>query len=114
MAQTFVYNRGGFDVQSINNLRWSPPSSGPTKSLLYWSESSSPLAIQGSPVLIASGVMFLGNGSLSSGGSGVVDLTNVQAWVDKVVISGSATVKLRPDPANSIKVGGRAGSALIR
>lgn len=116
MAQTFVYSRGGFDQQALDKLRWSPPSTGSMKGLLYWSEAAQPLAIQGGPVLKAAGVMFQGNGTLKGGGGGTIDLTNVQMWVDKVELGGSTTVKLRPDPANSIKVPGetRPGSSLIR
>ncbi len=115
LAQTSLYSRGGFKMQSLNKLLWSPPSSGPTKGLMYWSDAAQPFAIQGGPAIKAAGVLFHGNGTLASGGNGIVDLRDVQVWVDKIDISGGATVRLKPDPANSITVTATgAGSSLIR
>lgn len=114
MAQTFLYNRGGFGLQSTSSkVLWSPPSAGPTKSLLYWSESAEDFTFQGGPTFKAAGVVFHGAGSLKLSGNAEIDLTDVQMWVRKVILSGGPKVKLKPDPNNSIKVG-QAGSSLIR
>jgi hypothetical protein len=113
MAQTAVFNRGGFTLSSSQAIHWTPPTGGVLKSLLYWSESTQPFSIQGGPVIKAKGIMFHGNGLLTGGGGGTIDLTKVQMWVDRMNTGGSTTVKLGADPDNSIKIFGP-GSALIR
>jgi hypothetical protein len=81
--------------------------------LLYWSESPQPFNIQGGPTLDARGIVFQGNGQLTGGGGGTIDLTKVQLWVDSITLSGSTTVKLAPDPTFSIGTPG-SSSVLIR
>ncbi len=113
MAQTTVFNNGGFNLSSSQAIHWTPPTDGATQSLLYWSESTQPFSIQGGPQIQAKGIVFHGNGQLVGGGGGTIDLTNVQMWVDTMSTGGSTTVKLAADPNNSVKVFG-AGSSLIR
>lgn len=113
MAQTAIVSRGGGQLQGSPDINWTAPSAGPTRGLMYWSESTQPFHIQGSPTINARGVFFHGNGALTGAGSGTIDLTNVQAWVDTTSLSGSPTLRLAPDPNNSISVS-RAGSQLIR
>ncbi|CAA9214874.1 MAG: hypothetical protein AVDCRST_MAG76-338 [uncultured Acidimicrobiales bacterium] len=114
MAETFLYSRGGFGLQSTSSkVLWSPASKGSAKSLLYWSESPNDFTFQGGPTFKAAGVVFHGKGPLKLGGNATIDLTEVQLWVKTVSLTGGPRVRLRPDPNNSINVG-RAGSALIR
>jgi hypothetical protein len=113
MAQTVVYNSGGFTLSSSQSIHWTPPTTGPTSGLLYWSESTQQLSIQGGPQIHAKGVVFHGNGQLIGGGGGTIDLTKVQMWVDTASTGGSTTVRLAADPENSIHTSS-AGSALIR
>ncbi|MEY2420986.1 MAG: hypothetical protein QOI95_1053 [Acidimicrobiaceae bacterium] len=113
MAQTMLYNGGGFTLSSSQSIHWTPPTTGDLKGLLYWSESTQPFSIQGGPQIKAKGVVFHGNGQLIGGGGGTIDLTKVQMWVDTMATGGSTTVRLAADPENSITLTG-AGSALIR
>jgi Flp pilus assembly protein TadG len=113
LAQTTIVSRGGGRLQGSPQIHWSAPSAGSTRGLMYWSESTQPFHIQGSPGINARGVFFHGNGPLTGAGSGTIDLTNVQAWVDSTSLSGSPTLRLAPDPDNSISVSA-AGSQLIR
>gem|GEM_PF-6904692 len=113
MAETTVYSQGGLSMQGSPVLRWTPPSTGLLKGLIYWSESTQTFSIQGGPLIFAKGVVFHGNGQLLGGGGGTINLTNVQMWVDTARTSGSTTVMLAADPTNSIKTSS-AGSALIR
>jgi hypothetical protein len=113
LAQTTVYNGGGFTLSSSQSIHWTPPAVNDLTGLLYWSESSQQFSIQGGPQIKAKGIMFHGNGQLVGGGGGTIDLTNVQMWVDTISTNGSTTVKLAADPNSAINVAG-AGSALIR
>ncbi|MEY2461458.1 MAG: hypothetical protein QOG30_3288, partial [Acidimicrobiaceae bacterium] len=113
MAQTTVYSKGGYAISGSPVIRWTPPSDGDTKGLLYWSESTQQFSLSGSPSIFANGVFFQGNGQLFVSGGGLVDLTKVQMWVDTVGISGGGGVKLSADPLTGIKTGSP-GSALIR
>jgi hypothetical protein len=113
LAQTSMYNGGGFSLSSAHNLDWSPPTTGTIKGLLYWSESTQPFSIQGGPQITAKGVVFHGNGKLTGGGGGTIDLTKVQMWVDTTTLGGSTTLKLAADPDNSISTSS-SGSSLIR
>jgi hypothetical protein len=113
MAQTNVYNSGGFTLSSSQSIHWTPPAAGNLTGLLYWSESTQSFSIQGGPQIKARGIMFHGNGQLSGGGGGTIDLTHVQMWVDNMTTGGSTTVKISADPNSAINVFG-AGSALIR
>jgi Flp pilus assembly protein TadG len=113
MAQTTLYNAGGFDLQATETIRWTPPSTTTSKGLLYWSETTQQFHLQGGPTIFASGVLFNGNGPLTASGNGVIDLTNVQAWVNTASLSGTPVLRLAPDPNNSIRVAG-AGTELIR
>jgi len=113
LAQTTVFSNGGFRLSSSQTIRWTPPTSGDLQSLMYWSESTQPFSIQGSPQIFAKGILFQGNGQAIGGGGGTIDLTNVQMWMDRILTSGSTTVKLKADPDNSINVFG-GGSSLIR
>jgi hypothetical protein len=113
MAQTSLFSRGGVTMQGSPVLRWTPPTQGLTRGLLYWSESTQPFSIQGGPAIKARGVVFHGNGPLIGGGGGVIDLSNVQMWVDTAATSGSTTLKLAADPSNSIGTAS-SGAALIR
>jgi hypothetical protein len=113
VAETTVYSAGGFSIQGSATARWSAPATGLTEGLLYWSESPQPFNIQGGPTLDARGIVFQGNGQLTGGGGGTIDLTKVQMWVDSIALSGSTTVKLAPDPSNSIGTPG-SSSVLIR
>jgi hypothetical protein len=99
-------------------IRWTPPTSpattaGGTKALIYWSESTQQFALSGSPSIFAKGIFFHGNGKLFVSGGGLIDLTNVQMWVDSIGISGGGGVRLSSDPENSISTSS-AGTALIR
>ena len=118
LAQTAVYNGGGVTISGSPIMRWTPPtapdpSAGGLKSLMYWSESTQPLALSGSPSIFAKGVAFHGNGKLSISGSGLIDLQKVQMWVDTIGISGNGGVKLSYDPDNSVSTS-LAATALIR
>ncbi len=113
LAQTTMFSRGGFRLQSATQFRWTPPSAGNLKSLMYWSESPQAFSIQGGPQIHAKGVVFQGNGQAIGGGGGTIDLTNVQLWVDTIATNGSTTVILKADPENSIPAFGGA-SKLIR
>jgi Flp pilus assembly protein TadG len=115
MAQTVVYSKGGFVADQIRDpgVRWTPHTTGLLKGLMYWSESTQQFSLQGGPRIVARGVVFHGNGQLRAGGSGVVDLTNVQVWVDSVSLTGSPTLKLKADPQNSVAIPS-SGSQLIR
>jgi hypothetical protein len=113
MAQTTVYNSGGFTLSSSQSIHWTPPAAGNLLGLLYWSESTQQFSIQGGPQIKARGIMFHGNGQLTGGGGGTIDLTHVQMWVDTMSTGGSTTVKISADPNSAINVYG-AGSALIR
>ncbi len=113
MAQTTVVSRGGVQLQGSPVINWTAPSAGLTRGLLYWSESTQPFDIQGGPAINGRGVLFHGNGPLTGGGGGVIDLDNVQVWSDRVSLGGSTTLRLGSDPDNSIGVTS-AGSALIR
>lgn len=113
MAQTAIYSRGGFAQSSGNQIQWTAPTNGAGKGLMWWSESTLPVTLQGGPEIYAKGVFFHGRGGAVLGGSGLIDLTNVQMWVDHLTLSGSPTVRLAADPENSIKTAG-AGTALIR
>ena len=118
LAHTAVYNGGGVTISGSPIMRWTPPTApdptaGGLKSLMYWSESTQPLALSGSPSIFAKGVAFHGNGRLSIGGSGLIDLEKVQMWVDTIGISGSGGVKLSYDPDNSVSTS-LAATALIR
>ena len=113
LAETFVYNRGGVAIQGSPILRWTPPSAGLTNGLIYWSESAQSVSIQGGPTFNARGVLFQGNGPLTGSGGGLIDLSNVQMWVDTASTSGSTTLRLAADPLNSIGTFS-GGSALVR
>jgi hypothetical protein len=113
MAQTTLYSGGGFALSSSQSVRWTPPSEGASKGLLYWSESTQPFSLQGGPFIKAKGVVVHGNGQMTGGGGGTVDLTNVQVWVDTASLSGSTTIRLSADPENSISTS-TAESRLIR
>ena len=113
LAQTTIVSRGGGDFQGSPVLRWTAPTAGATKGLMYWSESSQEFHIQGSPTIRARGVLFQGNGALTGAGSGVIDLTNVQVWASTTSLSGSPTLRLAADPENSISVSS-SGTQLIR
>jgi len=118
MAQTMMFSKGGVTISGSPVIRWTPPtapdaSAGGTKGLLYWSESTQQVGLSGSPSIFAKGIYFQGNGKLFESGGGLIDLTNVQMWVDSIAISGGGGVKLSSDPSNSIGTQA-AGSALIR
>ena len=113
LAQTAVVSRGGAQFQGSPVLRWTAPTAGTAKGLMYWSESTQAFHIQGSPTIRARGVLFHGNGALTGAGSGVIDLTNVQVWTDTTSLSGSPTLRLAADPDFSISVSS-AGSQLVR
>jgi hypothetical protein len=113
LAQTTVYNKGGFSISGSPTIRWTPPSTGGTSGLLYWSESTQTFSLSGGPSIFARGIFFHGNGKLFVSGGGLIDLTKVQMWVDTVGISGGGGVKLSADPTTAIKTG-NPGSALIR
>ena len=104
MAQTMLYNFGGVTLQGSPVIRWTPPNDPSlyTKGLLYWSESTQPFGIQGGPTIAARGIVFHGNGPLTGGGGGTIDLRNVQMWVDTATTSGNTTLMLAADPNNSI------------
>ena len=113
LAQTSLYNAGGVDLQATETVRWTPPTTTASEGLLYWSESTHPFHLQGGPSIFAKGVLFHGNGPLTAAGTGVIDLTNVQAWADTTSLQGTPTLRVAPDPQNSIKIAGPA-SQLIR
>ena len=118
MAQTAVYSGGGVTISGSPVIRWTPPTApdataGGLKSLMYWSESTQPLALSGGPSIFAKGVAFAGNGKLSLSGNGLIDLEKVQVWVDTIGISGGGGVKLSYDPDNSISTS-LSATALIR
>jgi len=118
LAQTAVYSNGGMSISGSPTIRWTPPTSpdpsaGGTKSLMYWSESTQQFSLSGSPAIFARGVFFHGNGRLFVSGGGLIDLTNVQMWVDTIGISGSGGVRLSSDPTNSVGTQS-AGTSLIR
>jgi hypothetical protein len=121
MAQTMIYSRGSFALGGGPTLRWSPPKIPPEPAarglggLLWWSESNVALDMSGNPVIVADGLFFHPNGNLGANGgpNNLVDLTNVQMWVDRVALTGSPTLKLKANPATSIKTSS-SGSSLIR
>jgi hypothetical protein len=113
LAQTAMFSLGGFRLQSATQFRWTPPSAGNLRSLMYWSESPQVFSIQGGPQIYAKGIVFQGNGQAVGGGGGTIDLTNVQLWVDTIATNGSTTIILKADPENSIPAFGGA-SKLIR
>jgi hypothetical protein len=115
LAQTTVYNGGGFSLQSSNGIHWTggARADGTLGGLMYWSESTQPFSIQGGPTIQANGIVFHGNGQLTGGGGGLIDLTRVQAWVGTVSLSGKATVRISADP--DVAPGASApGTRLIR
>lgn len=113
MAQTAIYSRGAGTISASLTLRWTAPSDGPAKNLLWWSESTQPWTLSGSPVMPARGIFFHGRGALTNSGGGTIDLTNVQVWASSANNSGGGTIRLAPDPDASIKTEG-GGTALVR
>jgi hypothetical protein len=113
LAQTAIYSKGGFSLQGSPQLKWTPPTTGAATGLIWWSESSQPVSLSGSPGIAAKGVFFHGNGAATISGGGSIDLTKVQMWMDSVSISGGGLLRLSADPENSIPTDG-AGSFLVR
>jgi len=101
---------------SMNNGNgtWTAPAAGPTKGLIYWTETSQTTAFQGNPTLTWNGVFFAGSSLFDLQGNAGVNATDVQLWVDSVTLNNNgAWLTLRPDPNTAIH-DIRPGSALIR
>jgi hypothetical protein len=114
MARTMLYQTtGGMYLQGGPTLRWSPPTTGGLKGLLYWNDSGDDWSIQGGPTFRADGVIMVPNSALHVAGNGTLDATDVQLWLKRVDTQGAARLLLRPDPATAIPVGS-AGTRLIR
>jgi hypothetical protein len=120
MAQTTVVNGAGLSLGGGATLMWSPPTNPPLttagsrKGLMYWSEASSTVDLQGGPNISAAGVFFAGNATMTAAGNGDIDLTKVQVWVDRVQIStGGPSLTMAADPDNSVGLD-RPGTSLIR
>lgn len=93
---------------------WTPPASGPTKNLIYWSESSQIHEVQGNPNFLWEGIFAAPNSVFDVQGNALVDASDVQLWVSKArVNNNSAELRLRADPDKSISTS-RSSSALIR
>ncbi|MEY2435308.1 MAG: hypothetical protein QOF97_144 [Acidimicrobiaceae bacterium] len=116
MMSTFVYLANGtLNLTGNSELVWSAPQdpTSPFYDLLVWTESSAPLALNGTSDLNVQGILFAPNGTLTLSGTAGTTALQSQMWIRKVALSGSSNLTLSPRADQILALGG-AGSSLIR
>ncbi len=116
LHETFVYLAAGtIDMAGNAELVWTAPDdpNHPFDDLLVWTESATPIGVNGTAGMQLEGVLFAPNASVTLSGNMAGQALGAQLFADKLALAGTASLELSPSVDRMVAVG-RGRPLLIR